>query len=334
MKIVFFESEVGDEEYLRACFEGHDVTFVSSPLTIETVGNAGGANVISVFVDSRVDREVLNNLGECKLIVTRSTGFDHIDMDAVREKNIMVSNVPNYGENTVAEHTMALILCLSRKLYQTIDRTERGNYSLEGLRGIDLKDKVLGIYGLGRIGGYVVKMAHGFGMKIVSYARTPDEELREKYGVEFVGGIDDLLSRSDVLTLHCPLTDQTHHLINKGNINKIKRGLLIVNTARGPLIETEALLQALDEGLVGGAALDVLEEEKPLKEERFMYQPEFRSKTDLVTLMENHVLVGRDDVVFTAHNAFNSVEAVRRILDTSVEDIKAYIDGQAINVVS
>ncbi len=336
MKIVLFESGDVDEEYLRSELSEHELVFVSAPLTEENVHEAEGAGVVSVFVDSRVDGNVVVRLADfgCGLIATRSTGFDHIDVQVARERNLAVANVPHYGENTVAEHTMALILCLARKLYQTIDRTERGNYSLEGLRGFDLKDKVLGVYGLGRIGSYVVKMAHGFGMRILAYARTPDEELAAQYGVEYVDGIEALLSQSDVLTFHCPLTDETHHLVNKNNIGRAKRGMVIVNTARGPLIETEALIWALDEGIVVGAGLDVLEEEAAMKEEKNMFMSEFRSKTDLVTLMANHILVGRDDVVFTAHNAFNSYEAVRRILDTTVENIKAHISGSPVNLVS
>lgn len=334
MKIVFFEVEPWEKPVLRRRFgEGHELVLVEERLNIETWEEAKGAEVVSVFVDSQVSGEVIDHLSELKMIATRSTGFDHIDMEKCKARGIVVSTVPSYGENTVAEHTFGLILAISRKIYETIERTERGRFDLDGLRGFDLRGKTIGIYGLGSIGKHVARMARGFEMRILAYARTKDEFLADMLGIEYVETLDEILGQSDIITLHCPLVPATEHLINKDNIGKIKKGAVLINTARGGLVETEALLMALNEGILAGAGLDVLEEEKPLKEELHLLSKDFHQDADLKTLLMDHVLIAREDVVFTAHNAFNSEEAVRRILETTCENIEGFLSGDGKNVV-
>lgn len=334
MKLVLFESQDWVEEKVKQTLSDWELVFVQQTLTADNWQQAQGADVVSVFIDSRVTAEVLDNLKDSlKLIATRSTGFDHIDLAKAQELGITVSNVPHYGENTVAEHAMALILTISRKIFETVEMTERGHYDVNQLRGFDLKDKVLGIYGLGRIGQHLAKMARGFDMKVIAYKRTPDHQLAYQLRIEYVAGIEELLLRSDILSLNCPLTPETKHLINQNNIHLIKPGMILINTARGPLVETDALLKALEQGLISAAGLDVLEEEQYLEAEEQLLSPEFVEKIDFKTLWENHKLIARDDVIFTGHNAFNSHEAVMRILTTTLDNIQKFAAGTPQNVV-
>ncbi len=335
MKFVFFETEDWQVEPLKQAFPHDELVFTAEHLTEETVDKYVDADMVSVFVHSKIPNSVLDKFQHLKLIATRSTGYDHIDIEYAKSKQIYVCTVPSYGENTVAEHTFALILALSRKIFQTYERTEEYNFTIDNkIQGWDLKDKTIGVYGLGHIGYYVAKIAHGFSMNIVAYKRTPDQELAEKFGVKFVSSLDELLGQSDVITLHCPLTPETHYLINQGNIDKIKRGAILINTARGGLVETEAVLQALEKGILSGAGLDVFEEEICLVDPVALLNSEFRKLHNLTQILENHLLVARDDVILTPHNAFNSVEAVHRILNTTIENIQKFFAGNSQNVIN
>lgn len=333
MKIIFYEVEDWQREPLQHAFSDHELVLLTEALNQDNWQTAEGAEIISVFIDSIITSNLLRNLSSLKLIATRSTGYDHIDTDNAKQKNITIANVPSYGNNTVAEHTFALILTISRKIFQTVERTERGNFDLDGLQGFDLKGKTIGIFGLGKIGQHVARIAQGFEMNILACKRTPDPLLAQKFGLQFVAEIDELMQKSDILTLHSPLTPETQHLINSQNIKNFKPGAILINTARGGLVETAALLTALQQGNLSGAGLDVLEEEKPLKEEAHLLSPAYREQADLATVVANHVLIARDDVIFTAHNAFNSKEAVNRILNTTIDNIKAFLDGHPQSVV-
>jgi D-lactate dehydrogenase len=242
-----------------------------------------------------------------------------------------VCNVPFYGENTVAEHTFALILALSRKVHEAFVRVRAGNFSLEGLRGFDLKDKTIGVVGAGRIGLHVIRIARGFGMKVLAFDVKRDNFWAEVLGFEYAE-LDDLLGRADIITLHAPYNHHTHHLINTENIHKIKRGAILINTARGGLVNTDALLKALDEGILAGAGLDVLEGEESIYEESALLG-DATNPEKLRTAIRNHVILKKPNVVFTPHNAFNSQEALERILDTTAENITAFAAGAAKNVV-
>lgn len=290
------------------------------------------AEVLSIFIYSRITADVLKKAPRLKLIATRSTGFDHIDIAACRKRKIMVVNVPFYGENTVAEHTFALILALSRKVHQAYFRTIRGDFSFEGLQGFDLKGKTIGIVGTGHIGLHAVRIAKGFGMNVIASDPAKDSLAAETLGFEYVP-FDALLADSDIISLHAPYNPSTRHMINKDDIKKIKRGALLINTARGALVETEALALALDQGLLAGAGLDVLEGEELIKEERQILSHEF-SVDRLKTLLQNHILLNRENVVITPHIGFNSREAFLRILDTTVGNIRAFLEGKAENEVA
>ena len=291
------------------------------------------AEIISVFVDSVIGETVLKHFPNIKLIATRSTGYDHIDLSACRERGVAVVNVPSYGEETVAEYTFALILTLSRKIFESYDRIkETGKFDLTGLRGFDLNGKTLGVIGTGKIGKNVIEIAKGLNMKVVAYDKFPDEAYREKMGYDYKT-FDEVLAQADVLTLHAPYTQENHHLINAEAISKMKKGVYLINTARGGLVDTDALLKGLQSGMIAGAGLDVLEEEGVVKDELNFLTGNFGTDHNLKTVLENHVLVDLPNVVVTPHNAFNTWEALKRILDTTVDNIQSFTSGKTQNLV-
>ncbi len=332
-KVAFFEVEPWEEAYIEGHLDkGLEFAFHSDPLTIDNVELAEGYEIISPFIYSDIDQKVLSRLPNLELIATRSTGFDHIDMRTCQERGVPVSNVPSYGENTVAEHTFALILALTRKILPSAERTRRGKFNLEGLRGFDLKGKTIGIVGIGHIGQHVVRIARGFEMEIVVFDVRQDELLAKNLGFRYAD-LNELLGQSDVITLHAPYNPHTHHMINRRNIHKVKRGAILINTSRGGLVETAAIVEGLQSGILMGAGLDVLEEEGLIKEERQLLSHEY-SHERLRIALETHLLLFRDDVIITPHNAFNSLEAVQRILDTTITNIISYLEGQPQNTVS
>jgi D-lactate dehydrogenase len=333
MKAVFFETAPWERRYLARALKGAGLaaTFVTEPLGPATAASARGAAIVSVFIYSQLTAPVLRRLPGVRFIATRSTGFDHIDLKACRAKKILVANVPAYGENTVAEHTFALILSLSRNLHRAYVRTVRGNFSLAGLQGFDLKGKTLGVVGAGRIGMHVIKMARGFGMRVLAYDTRKDPFLSEVLDFEYAP-LDQLLRESDIVSLHTPYAPATHHLMNRQRFGRMKRGALLINTARGGLVDTNALVWALDQGIVGGAGLDVLEGEELVKEERQLLDEDL-PKERLVTALKNNILLHRENVVITPHIAFDSREALQRILDTTAANIAHFLRGTPANLV-
>ncbi|MBI4054365.1 MAG: hydroxyacid dehydrogenase [Candidatus Doudnabacteria bacterium] len=289
------------------------------------------AQALSIFIHCRIDKAALTRLPQLKFITTNSTGFDHIDLAETRQRGIVVSNVPYYGENTVAEHAFALILALSRKIVQSANRTRQGRFNLKGLRGFDLKGKTIGIVGTGHIGEHAVRIATGFEMKILAYDPFPKPELMKRYHVRYVG-LEKVLSNADVLTLHAPYNKKTHHLINRGNIRLMKPGSILVNTARGGLVETAALLVALRSGRLAGVGLDVLEEEGIISEDKKLISS-YLEREKLSVALQDHQLLAEENAIITPHNAFNSQEAVLRITQTTIENFQAWAKGKPINVV-
>ncbi|MSU54885.1 MAG: hydroxyacid dehydrogenase [Candidatus Staskawiczbacteria bacterium] len=332
MKIAFFEIEDWEKEYLHNQLKDLDVSFYAESLSLQNVELALGCDIISVFINSQIDKSLVDKLDNVKMIATRSTGFDHIDVSACQKNNIAVSNVPFYGENTVAEHTFALILDLSRKIYQSVMQVKQEGFGVAGLMGFDLKDKTLGVIGMGHIGQHVTRIAQGFEMKVLAFDLFENEVLAKKLGFTYAS-LDQVLQQSDIITLHLPYNKETHHLINSKNINLIKTGAYVINTARGGLIETSALVDALGKGIIAGAGLDVLEEECNIKEETSILSKDFSETCNIKTMLQNHILMDRKNVIITPHNAFNSKEAIERILQTTVENIKGFGEGNAINIV-
>jgi D-lactate dehydrogenase len=331
-KIFFFETEDWEKDYvLKSPLNRFAPKFFVEELSEANVSSAQEAEIISVFIYSKIDEKIINSLPNLKLISTRSTGFDHIDIKTCQKKGITVSNVPFYGENTVAEHTFALILSLSRNIHKAYVKTIKSDFSLEGLIGFDLKGKTLGVIGAGHIGLHVVKMARGFGMNVLAYDVKKNHFLEEVLGFKYAT-LEELLKSSDILSLHAPYSEKTHHLINKENIKLIKKGAILVNTARGALVDTDAMVYALNEGILAGCGLDVLEGEELIKEEKQIVSENF-SKEKLETLVKNHILMHRENVVITPHIAFYSQEALRRIIETTVENILSFLEDKSRNVV-
>lgn len=334
--ITFLELENWEIDYLKnklKDLQNVNIEFHNCPLDDELLPKISNTNVLAIFIYSQINKEVIDKLPNLEYITTMSTGYDHIDTKECAKRNILVSNVPRYGENTVAEHTFALILALARKIPQSLEKVRRYDFSLDGLRGFDLKGKTIGIVGLGSIGQHVAKIAKGFEMKVIAYDPAKSLDFARSLGVELTS-FQDLLTRSDIISLHAPYNQSTHHIINQQNIYLIKKGAYLINTARGGLVETQALVKALDQGLLAGAGLDVLEEELAIKEEKELLCQTSKNPETLNTLLQNHILIQDPRVIITPHNAFNSKEALQRILDTTAENIKNYILGNLINQIS
>ena len=326
--LVFIDREKWDRDYIIKSFQGLRLTFLTK---IGQYDKIKDADILSIFIDTNITASVLAKLPKLKFIATRSTGFDHIDIKACKKRGIKVANVPTYGENTVAEHTFGLILCLSRKIYQASNRTKLGDFTIKDLMGFDLKGRTIGIVGAGHIGRHVIRMAHGFEMNVLVSDPNLNQKEAKKLKVIKVN-LNSLLKKSDIITLHCPLCPATEQMINAENIKLIKKGSLLINTARGELIDTAAVLDALKNGTLAGAGLDVLEEEKAIKHEDEILDERFDLKV-LRTLIENNVLIKHPNVLVTPHIAFNSYEAVARILETTVENIKNFLKGKPKNLI-
>lgn len=332
LRIKIFEIPPNEEAYLRqSALAAHDLFFHSEPLKLANLSLAKDTEVLSVFIYSRIGKAELEQMPQLKLIATRSTGFDHIDLAACGERNVTVTNVPFYGENTVAEHTFGLILSLSRNIHKAYVRTIRGDFSLDGLMGFDLKGKTIGIVGAGRIGLHVILMAKGFGMNVLAYDVRQDHFLAEVLDFTYAP-LEELLAQADVISLHAPYNARTHHLVNRDTLKLAKRGAILINTSRGGLVDTAALVWALDEGILAGAGLDVLEGEDLIKEEKQLLASNEPAEK-LRLLLSNHILRNRENVVITPHSAFNSREALNRILDTTVANILAFAVEKPINIV-
>lgn len=333
LKIAFFEIEPWEINYLRARLNNFDLIFFENKLNPQNLKEILDINILSSFIYSIVDKRIIASLKSLKYIATRSTGFDHIDLKTCRRRNILVSNVPVYGENTVAEHTFALILALSRKIHLSWEKTQRGDFSLDNLRGFDLKGKTLGIVGVGNIGKQVVRIAKGFEMNILAFDVRKDQKFAKKIGFKYVS-LDYLFKNSDIVSLHAPYNKTTHHLVNLKTLKLFKKGCYLINTARGGICDTTALLRGLKRGIFAGLGLDVLEKECFIKEERELLNASFKKTCDLKTVLENHILINQPNVIITPHNGFNSKEALLRILDATIENIKSFAKNKAINLVN
>jgi D-lactate dehydrogenase len=325
-QIAFFETTETEETYLRRQLaKTYRLKFFREPIQSVPPSEFSKADVVSVFIYSSVNKELIAKLKNLKLIAARSTGFNHINVKEAHRRHVTVVNVPYYGENTVAEHTFALILSLSRNIHKAFVRTSRNDFSLPGLQGFDLKGKTLGVIGAGSIGLHVIRMAKGFGMNILVADPQRNHFLSETLDFTYVS-LNDLLKTSDIITLHCPLNDRTRHLINMTNIRTVKPGALFINTARGAIIETEALHCALNTGIFAGAGLDVFEGEELVLEENQMLSKNV-SVEKLRTALKKNLLLKMENVILTPHMGFDSIEAVERILQTTVENIHAFDRG-------
>lgn len=333
MKIHYFSGEPWEEEYVKSKLTGHDVVFHEGSITKYPDLTDSDAEILCTFIESKIGEAEMSRFPALKLIATRSTGYDHVDLAAAKARGVTLANVPFYGENTVAEFAFALLLALSRRVIDADERVREGTFSPIGLRGFDLAGKTIGIIGTGHIGAHVIRMAQGFGMKVIAFDVKPNPDLSHILNFPYLS-LPELLAASDVVSIHVPYNTQTHHLINRENIGGIKKGAYIINTARGAILETDALVEALKSGLVAGAGLDVLEEEGDLADETaFLTSPHPQEGALRVTL-ENHYLIDHPRVIVTPHTAFNTTEAVMRILDTTIENIQNFAAGSPVHAVT
>jgi D-lactate dehydrogenase len=340
MKIVFVETEDDEQAFFAESLPGHEVEFVD---TIEDVPR--DAEVVSVFVNSRVDRLFLRKHAKLRMVASRSSAIDHLDTDAAAKAGVVLTHVPEYGAATVAEHTFALILGVTRRLRQCLEARNRGRGSTERLRGHELRGKTLGVVGTGRVGRMVIRIAKAFGMECLAVDRSPEESLAADLGFRYVT-LDTLLRQSDLITLHVPLTPRTRHLLNAKRLARCKPGVILVNTARGALIDIDALLQGLNSGQIGGMGLDVLEDEAAFRADASriigaqIVQKIHAISTpggdagrrterlrELQGIMRNRQLLAHENVFFTPHVGFNSVEAIERINRGTVQNIRDFIAG-------
>ncbi len=311
--------------FVKKSFRGFPLTLKSVLLDKNNIEQ--DAEILCVFVDSKVDLAVIKAMPKLKLIVTMSMGFDHIDLRAAKKRKISVCNIPSYGENTVAEHALALLLTLSRKIFDSVKRVKEGIYDYHGLRGFDLKGKTVGVFGTGKIGCHLIEMLHGFGVNIIAFDAFPKKELQEKLGFKYVA-VKELLAESDIISLHLPLLPETEHFLNKRRISQMKKGAVIINTARGGLIDSKALLAALQSGHIAGAGLDVLEDEEYLQHPEMVFGT-CPAKDKKLCLM-NNMIIDHPHTVVTPHNAFNSVEAVQRIFNATIETINIFLQKKEL----
>lgn len=342
MKICIVEAEATDRQFFEQELAEYELHFADALAEVDMK-----PDIVSVFIHARVDASFLDNNPQLKLIATRSTTFDHIALDECARRRITVCCVMSYGDYTVAEHTFALILAVARRLRES--RANRGqNFSYESTRGMELHGKTLGVVGAGRVGRKTIAIAKAFGMEVLANDIVEDAAAAQLLGFRYVA-LPELLREAHVISLHAPLTDENYHLLNRDAFAQCRRGVLIVNTARGRLIDTAALLEALDNGVVGGAGLDVLGEEKVMREKatsiisdqiakrvREGEDSQVPDKTrvqQLEKLISLEDLLSRPNVIFTPHAAFNTNEAVERINRATVENIQAFAAGKPVNVV-
>jgi D-lactate dehydrogenase len=304
--IVFFDVDPKDRPTMLASIPG--VSFQPWDLSEEAIVDAcKDASVISTFITTAFPKTVLEKLPKLKLLCTRSVGYDHLDLAYCKEREITVCNVPDYGSHVIAEHVFALLLSTLRHIVVGTERVRQGIFDYRGLRGMALRDKTLGIIGTGKIGKKVAEIAHGFGMRIVAQDVYQNAEIVEKYGVTYVER-DELYATSDIITLHAPALPATKHMINAQAFSQMKDGVILVNTARGSLIDSEALLAALESGKVAMALLDVLENESSVAVDK--------------------KLVHHPHVVTTPHIAFYADDSVRTMYADCLESIAQYMRGE------
>jgi D-lactate dehydrogenase len=322
--IAFYDAHAADQAYFKTVLgSDFELILTTDGLTAETASQAASTQVLSVHVSSKVTPKIMAQMPHLRHIACRSTGFDNIDLAYAKAHDITVSTVPSYGEDTVAEYAFMLMLAISRRLMPAAHSVHAGTITPEKLTGHDLAGKTLGVIGTGRIGRHAIQIARGFGMKVVAYDPFPNQAAAHELGFEYLP-LADLLGRTDYLTLHAPATPETHHLLDAKAFAQMKPGVFIVNTARGTLIDTPALIQALESGKVAAAGLDVLEGEEYFQvSSELELLGEKKLGDDAREALGLDILTKMPNVLITAHNAYNSAEALDRIRATTVANIQS-----------
>jgi len=324
MKTAVFSARRYDQALLAEANRaaGHELLFIQDRLTAETAALARGCAAVCVFVNDCVDAEVLQRLADqgTRLVATRSTGYNHIDAAAAGRLGVAVVRVTDYSPHSVAEFAVGLLLAVNRKIARASMRTREGNFELDGLMGFDLHGKTVGVIGTGKIGSIFARIMLGFGCAVLGHDTHPDPAF-EQSGGRYVP-VRELLAGSDVISLHCPLTEETHHIVDAASLAQVKRGAILVNTSRGGLVDTEAAVQALKSGQLGGLAIDVYEQEASL----FFQDLSSTIITDDVIQR----LVSFPNVIVTGHQAFFTVEAIGQIMATTLGSITAFERGEPL----
>lgn len=320
IKIAFFDTK----EYDKKLFDeynknyGYNITYFKSILNIETAPLTKGFDVVCIFVHDKIDKQtlkILENNG-IKLIALRCAGFNNVDLE--HKGNIKVVRVPQYSPYAVAEHAVALLLNITRKLYKSYQRTRKYNFTLDGLMGFDIHGKTVGVIGTGKIGKVFIQIMKGFGTNVIAYDLFKDESASKEIGFEYVS-LDELYEKSDIISLHCPLTPETENIINEQSIKKMKDGVVLINCSRGKLVDTNSLIKEMETGKIGGVGLDVYEDE----DEFFL-----RDMTNSYKRDKNlSILLSMPNLIITSHQAFFTKEALNKIASDTLQNIKEVLDG-------
>jgi len=324
LKLALFDARSYDREAFQAANEERfAITFLESSLSLETVDSARGFRAVCLFVNDRCDKAIVERLAALgvEFIALRCAGFNHVDLEACKQYDIGVARVPAYSPHAVAEHCVGLMLTLNRKFHQAYQRNRAGFFVLDGLTGFDMHGKTVGIIGTGKIGRCTAAILNGFGCRVLAFDKYPDDKYAAGSDVSYVG-LDELFRKSDIITLHAPLTDDSYHLIDQKAIETMKRGVMIINTSRGGLIDSKALVKGLKSGHIGSAGLDVYEEESGI----FFhdYSTSERIMTDDVLAR----LLTFNNVIVTSHQGFLTREALSEIAATTLVNLAEFAEGR------
>lgn len=321
MKIAFFDTKEYDKKVFNKYNEkyGYDITYFESKLNAETALLAKGYDVVCIFVNDNADSKALKILEDngVKCVALRCAGFNNVDLE--NKGNLRVVRVPQYSPYSVAEHAVALLLNINRKIYKSYQRTKKYNFSIDGLLGFDIHGKTVGVIGTGKIGKVFIEIMNGFGANVVAYDLFKDENAEKQLGFKYVT-LDELYEQSDIISLHCPLTEETEKIINKQSIDKMKDGVIIINCSRGKLINTDDLINELETGKIGGVGLDVYEDEA----DYFLrdLSNEYKRDVDL------SLLLSMPNVLITSHQAFFTQEAINKIASDTLENISKVMNNE------
>lgn len=323
MRVAVFSTKPYDEEFLAAAAasgSGHELAFLEPRLTLETAPLADGFGAVCAFVNDDLSAPVLDRLAEggVGLLALRSAGFNHVDLRAATRLGMTVARVPAYSPYAVAEHAVALILTLNRRIHRAYNRVREGNFALTGLLGFDLHGRTVGVVGTGAIGTVFARIMQGFGCRTLGFDPFPNDQC-QSLGVRYVS-LEQLFAEADIISLHCPLTPDTHHLVDASALNAMKDGVMLINTGRGALVDTMAVVEGLKAGRIGHLGLDVYEEEEALF---------FRDRSDEVIRDDVFArLLTFPNVVITGHQAFFTREALEHIAETTMKNLRAFDTGE------
>ncbi len=329
--LIIYSSTRADEQLFRRSFPRHEVISVPTPIIDPAHPAVKRAEIVAIHVASKIGTTQLKYLPKLKHIACRSTGYDMVDLKAASKRGVVVTNVPSYGEHTVAEYAILLAMTVLRRLPDTLAAVQEGSIDALSLVGHDLAGKTIGILGTGRIGRRVIQIARGFAMRVIAYDVYPDHNAALELGFEY-RVLNDVLEQSDVLSLHMPATKQNTRIINTQALARMKSSAILINTARGSLVHTAALVRALQAKQLAGAGLDVIEGEQYLDLDQELHLiSERRTVPEDIKYLET--LRQMPQVILTSHNAYNTVEALQRIRETTRDNIQSVIDGRPTNVV-